>query len=433
MNSRFSSIVSSKCHILLDGASGTHIQAYGMPTGVCPEIFVLDHPDPLKQLQGDYYKAGSDVVFSFTFGGNETKLSHYGISAGEVFDVNYRLVKLSCEVRDATAIETGRKLFVAGDMGPTGRFLEPAGDMSFAELRDVYARQAKALEAGGVDFYAVETMMDLMQTKAAVAGIRMVSELPIMVSMTFDKGRTLSGNTPEAALVSLRAVGADAFGANCSTGPEEMKEIIERAYAVASIPVIAKPNAGMPAIIDGKTVFPMGADEFGVKTAELFRAGAVMIGGCCGTGPEHISSLSREIDIAVADTFRMKDRDIDDSSYISSYCRILKYDDKCFARTSVPGSPDDLADIAADAEEEGADLLIFDFDGYGEPDEETMKEIKEAYAMTAMTATIPLGVSCASARLLEEVASVYPGRLLFAGEKSPAISDVAGRYGVKVV
>lgn len=433
MDSRFSSIIPSKGYILLDGASGTHIQAYGMPVGVCPEIFVLDHPGSLTRLQSDYYKAGSDVVFSFTFGGNETKLSHYGISAGEVFDINYRLVKLSCEIRDATTVETGRKLYVAGDLGPTGRFLEPAGDMSFAEMRDVYARQAKALEAGGVDFFAVETMMDLMQTKAAVAGIRMVSDLPVMVSLTFDKGRTLSGNTPEAALIALAAAGADAFGANCSTGPEEMKEMIERSAAVASIPVIAKPNAGMPSVIAGKTVFPMVADEFGEKTAELFSAGAVMLGGCCGTGPEHISSLSRAIDKAAAYVSLTKEPDADEYSYISSYSRILKYDDKCVAQTFTPGSPDDLADLAAEADEDCADLVIFDFDGYAESDEKTIREIKEAFAMTAMTASVPLGISCGSARLLEEVASVYPGRLLFAGEKTPGISDVAGRYGVKVV
>ncbi len=422
--------------ILLDGASGTQMQSLGMPPGICPEKYALEHPDVLAGLHRSYYSAGSDIVMAFTFGGNETKLSHFGIGPEESYDINKSLAGLLCRVRDLFSAEVpGRTLLAAGDIGPTGRFLEPAGDMSFAEMRDIYSRQAKALEDGGVDVFAVETMMDLLQVKAAVAGIRQVSSLPVMVMLTFDKGRTLSGNTPEACLTSLSAMGVDAIGANCSTGPEGMTEIIEKLAGLTEIPVIAKPNAGMPEVIEGITVFPMGAEEFAAITADLFAAGATVIGGCCGTSPLHIRKLREELDkrgSSVRNEAFCHPGESYQEDCISSYRTSVRLSGEVNSVTVKPGSPEDIGDLIMDASDEGADHVVIDLRDI-ESGGSRIKEIRDQFAVTAMTSAVPLGVLCYKAELLEALAQVYPGRLHFSGTADADIEDIAGRYGVKVV
>ena len=241
--------------VILDGATGTNLMKAGMPIGVCPEKWVMEHPDVLIKLQSDFVEAGSNIVYAPTFTGNRIKLEEYGLEAS-LEEINNTLVKLSKEA-------VGDKALVAGDMTMTGKQLFPLGELMFEELVEVYKEQAKVLDAAGVDLFVVETMMSLQECRAAVLAIREVSDLPIMVSLTYNEdGRTLYGTPPETAVVVLQSLGVDVIGINCSTGPMEMVEPVKKMAQYATIPILAKPNAGLPELVDGDTVYRMTPEEF---------------------------------------------------------------------------------------------------------------------------------------------------------------------------
>jgi len=274
--------------ILLDGSSGVELQKRGMPAGVCPEKWILENPSYLYDLQQEYIKAGSQIIYTFTFGANPYKLKEFNLEK-KVYSINKKLALLTKKV-------AGKNILVAGDIAPTGHFPEPFGDIDFNEHIEQYKKQVKGLLAGGVDLFVVETMMDIQETRAAIFAIKELCDLPIMVSLTFDESkRTLTGTSPESAVISLQYLGIDAIGTNCSTGPDKMIDVIKAMAKYANLPLIAKPNAGMPVLKDGKTFFSMTAYEFASYTKKLIKAGAVIVGGCCGTSPEFIKLMKKEI------------------------------------------------------------------------------------------------------------------------------------------
>ncbi len=274
--------------ILLDGATGTELIKRGMPGGVCPEEWVLAHPEAAAAVQEEYLRAGSRIIYVPSFGANRLKLDEFGLG-GKTTEINRELAELT--VRNLNG-----RAYAFGDMAPTGQFIEPYGDLPFEEAVGVYREQAAALLEGGVSGFVVETMMDLQEARAALLAIRELCDLPVIVTMTFDQnGRTLTGCDAVCALVTLQALGADAFGCNCSTGPENMLPIIARLRDFARIPLVAKPNAGMPQLVDLHTVFDLGPEEFAVRTAAIVAAGAGLVGGCCGTTPDHIRQLGEAI------------------------------------------------------------------------------------------------------------------------------------------
>ncbi len=267
--------------LILDGATGTELAKRGMPAGVCPELWSIENPDAVRDLQAKYLDAGSDIIYTPTFGGNRCKLDEFGLGS-RLHEINSSLAKISKE-------SAGKRL-VFGDIAPTGRFVEPFGDMKFDEAVAVYREQAEALLDGGVDGFVIETMMDIQEARAALIAVRELCSLPVMVSMTYEKhGRTLNGTDPLSALVTLQSLGADAVGCNCSTGPADMIKIIREIKQYARVPLLAKPNAGMPRLQDGATVFDMDASEFASFTQEFIEAGVNLLGGCCGTTPGHIA------------------------------------------------------------------------------------------------------------------------------------------------
>lgn len=269
--------------LLLDGATGTELQKRGMPAGVCPELWVLENPDAQKAIHRAYREAGADILYTCSFGGNPFKLEEYGRK--DVESINRDLALLARSAVDEGAL-------IAGDIGPSGRFIEPFGDVLFDEAVAAYRRQAQGLKEG-VDLFAIETQMDIQEARAALLGVREVWDGFVMVTMTFEEhGRTLNGTTPEAALITLQSLGADAVGVNCSTGPAEMLKVIRRMKKIARVPLIAKPNAGMPEFREGRTVFPMDAENFGSFIHDFAEAGVNLFGGCCGTTPEHIRIVS---------------------------------------------------------------------------------------------------------------------------------------------
>ncbi|HOX00584.1 MAG TPA: homocysteine S-methyltransferase family protein, partial [Deltaproteobacteria bacterium] len=269
--------------LILDGAAGTQLQARGMPGGVSPELWSRGNPDSIQAVHRDYLKAGADVVYTCTFGANRFKLSEYG--GADAFSLNRDLALLARRA-------VGDACLVAGDIGPTGRFVEPFGDVPFEEAVEAFKEQVKGLLEGGVDLFAIETMVDIQEARAALIAVRELTRAFTIVTMTFESsGRTLNGTDPLSALITLQSLGADAVGCNCSTGPAEMLPLVRAMEPYAKVPLVVKPNAGLPSLVGGKTVFPMSPEEFSLFGREFVASGVRFLGGCCGTTPAHIGAL----------------------------------------------------------------------------------------------------------------------------------------------
>ena len=284
----FRNALASQRTLILDGAMGTMLQARGLPAGEHPEVFCLNRPGVLQGIHEEYIAAGADCILTCTFGGSRLKLP-----AGlEVEPFNRRMAEIARQAADSA----GRQVFVGGDMGPCGQFVQPLGDLPPLELYEVYREQVRGLVAGGVDFLIIETQFDLAETRIAVAAIRAETELPILASMTFEQGTSLTGSSPEIFTETMLNLGVDAIGLNCGAGPEEMAPLVERFLAVSSVPVFAEPNAGLPELVGDATVFRLPPEPFAVQTAEFVRKGVRLVGGCCGTSPAHIAALRRAVD-----------------------------------------------------------------------------------------------------------------------------------------
>lgn len=271
--------------MILDGATGTELHKLGLPAGVCPEEWILEHPDAIQSVQAAYKNAGSDAVYAPTFGANRKKLpSHL-----DVYETN-------CKLLEICRAGVGEGTLIGGDLSPTGELLYPMGTMQEDELIAIYAEQIQAFYDFGVDFIVVETMMDIREVKCALLAIKQVykeKKCPVLVTVTLEEsGKTLTGTDPVTALLVAQNYGADAFGFNCSSGPDKMIPIIDAVLPYASVPLITKPNAGLPKEENGKTVFSMKPAEFGKYVRYLVEHGANIIGGCCGTTPEYIKSIA---------------------------------------------------------------------------------------------------------------------------------------------
>lgn len=266
--------------VLLDGATGSNLMKAGMPRGVCAERWNLENPNAILTLQRAYAEAGSRIVYAPTFTASEPYLAQHGL-ADRLEQINRDLVALTRQA-------VGADVFVAGDMTTVGK-----PDLSYEYLLEVYTRQAKALKEAGVDLYVIETMMGLEETMAALEACSMVSELPVMCSFSVTSdGMLYFGGSIYDAAPQLEGFGADAVGINCSCGPDQMTAVVRALAGSLSVPVIAKPNAGMPTIDDsGNAVYSMEPDAFAEGMLELKRAGASVLGGCCGTDPRYIRAL----------------------------------------------------------------------------------------------------------------------------------------------
>lgn len=276
----------TKKHIrLMDGATGSNLMKAGMPRGVCTEQWVLEHPDAILALQSAYKAAGSDMVYAPTFCANRIALSGYGLQ-DDVSRMNRELVALSKKA-------VGSGVLVAGDMTTTGKPTDPEDSDGYQQLLDAYREQAEALISGGADLIGVETMMGVNECVAAIEAIRSLGDIAVIctLSVQSDGKCYFDGSVFEAAEI-LEALGADAIGVNCSTGPDQLESVIRTLKNTCTLPIIAKPNAGMPKISDsGEAVYSMEAGEFAQHMERLVEAGASLIGGCCGTTPEFIEAL----------------------------------------------------------------------------------------------------------------------------------------------
>ncbi len=269
----------------LDGGMGTQLQAKGLQPGETPEMWNLERPDDVRSVHAAYFAAGADIVYSNTFGANPAK--YHG--SAPLADVVAAGVGLAKEAAKAA----GPRHFAALDVGPTGRLLKPAGDFEFDAAYDAFAEQVRLGAAAGADLVAVETMGDAYELKAAVLAAKENSSLPVIATVALgEDGKLLTGADPECVAAILAGLRVDALGFNCGFGPDRMLPFLRRLARATNLPIVVKPNAGLPQIVDGRTVFTVGPEEFAKDVAKLVSAGASIVGGCCGTTPAHIKAVN---------------------------------------------------------------------------------------------------------------------------------------------
>ncbi|MCM1217074.1 MAG: homocysteine S-methyltransferase family protein [Lachnospiraceae bacterium] len=434
--------------IYLDGATGSNLVRAGMPSGVCPEKWILEHPQVMLELQEAYVAAGTNILYAPTFTANRIKLAEYGLEK-EMKPMIRELTAISKKA--AAKAGQGQKVYVAGDLTMTGRQLRPMGNMELETLIDVYKEQILALEEAGVDLLVVETMMSLAEARAALIAAKEVSTLPVMVSMTFEAdGRTLYGTDARTAAVVLESLGACALGVNCSTGPAHMKGIIEDMVRhTMDIPIIAKPNAGLPYLDEqGRTCYNMDAEEFVEEMALLVEAGATVLGGCCGTAPEFIRGLydifGKEIRTAPvrrdpAIRYLTSERQTAafglEGNFLIVGERINPTGKKQLQAQLREGNMDRVLQFAEEQEQCGAQILDVNM-GMSGIDEKAMmlRAMEELSGVTSL----PLSLDSSHVDVLEAALRHYPGRALVNSvsletEKFEKLLPIVKKYGAMFI
>lgn len=434
-------------YIYLDGATGSNLVKAGMPSGVCPESWILENRDVLVDLQRQYVQAGTDILYAPTFTANRVKLAEYGIADRQSAMIR-ELVALS---KEAASTVEDRRVLVAGDLTMTGEQLKPMGNMELEELIDIYKEQIRELEAAGADLLVVETMMSLGEARAALIAAKEVCELPVMVTMTFEPdGRTLYGTDAKSAAIVLESLGACAVGVNCSTGPAAMRKIIEDMAGVTKdIPIIAKPNAGLPFLDEeGHTCYNMTAAEFVEEMKQLTAAGATILGGCCGTTPEFIRGLrdtfGKKVDVSVERRkegirYLTSERQtvsfgLDDGFIIVGE-RINPTGKKLLQAQLREGCMDKVLQFAEEQESGGARILDVNM-GMSGIDEKAMmlRAIEEVSGVT----NLPLSLDSSHVDVLEAALRHYPGRALVNSvsmekEKLEKLLPIVKKYGAMFI
>ena len=429
---------------ILDGATGSNLQKAGMKSGECPEQWILNHPDIFIDLQKKYIEAGSDAVYAPTFTSTRVKLDEYGLGAKQREYVG-KLVGLSKQAVEES--RTDRKIYVLGDISMTGLQIQPLGTMPFEELVDIYKEQVTLSVEAGVDGFVIETMMSLQEARAAVLAVKESCDLPVFVTMTFQEdGRTLYGTSPETAMVVLQEMGVDAVGINCSTGPDKMVDAVKSMKRYAKVPVIVKPNAGLPALVDGETVYDMGPDEFARAMKKLAEAGATVLGGCCGTTPEHICCLKEALKeqmfkplVPARERTLTTERNVTSISLDGTFTivgeRINPTGKKALQEQLRQGQLDLVVEMAEEQVEKGARIRDVNMGMNGIDEKEMM--LKAVQELT-MTVDVPLSIDSSYVEVVEQALRIYPGRALINSisletEKFEKLIPIARKYGAMFI
>lgn len=426
--------------IFLDGATGSNLLKRGMPAGVCPEKWILEHKDVLIGLQREFIEAGSNIIYAPTFSANRIKLKEYGLEK-QIREMNFELVAAAKEA-------AGTKAFVAGDITMTGEQLAPMGKMDFEELVDIYKEQIGYLAEAGVDLLVVETMMSLQETRAALIAAKETCDLPVMASMTFESdGRTLYGTDAVTAAVVLESLGASAIGANCSTGPDRMEKIIRAMADVTTVPIIAKPNAGLPGLDEnGQTVYDMKEAEFAEGMKLLVEAGASVIGGCCGTSPSYIRAAKEAVG-----KMRIRHREPGTVRYLTSERKTVAFGlndnfmiigerinptgKKKLQAQLREGSMEMVSAFAEEQEACGASILDVNMGMSGIDEKEMM--LRAIETVSGLT-SLPLSIDSSHVDVIEAALRRYPGRALinsisYEKVKFESLLPIAQKYGAMFI
>ena len=440
-------ITLSKDHILyLDGATGSNLVKAGMPSGVCPEQWILEHQDVMLQLQKDYVQAGTNILYAPTFTANRVKLAEYHLEKNMTSMIR-DLVAISKKAAESTP---GHPVYVAGDLTMTGEQLKPMGKMNLETLIDIYKEQILCLVDAGADLLVVETMMSLAETRAALIAAKEVCDLPVIATLTFEAdGRTLFGTDAKTAAIVLESLGASAIGANCSTGPAQMESIISEMVSHTRIPVIAKPNAGLPFLDEnGTTCYNMEAEEFAEEMEVLVNAGATILGGCCGTTPEFIRQIHERFgtDAKVAasrrpDGIRYLTSErithsfgLDDGFFVVGE-RINPTGKKALQAQLREGSFEKVIQFAEEQEACGAKVLDINMGMSGIDEKASMlRALEEVSGVT----NLPLSLDSSYVEVLEAALRNYPGRALVNSvsletEKFEKLFPIVAKYGAMFI
>ena len=437
----------TKDHIIyLDGATGSNLVKAGMPSGVCPEQWILEHREVMLQLQKEYVQAGTNILYAPTFTANRVKLAEYHLEKN-MSSMIHDLVAIS---KEAAASTPGHPVYVAGDITMTGEQLRPMGKMELEDLIAIYKEQILCLVDAGADLLVVETMMSLAETRAALIAAKEVCDLPVIATLTFEAdGRTLFGTDAKTAAVVLESLGASAIGANCSTGPAQMEGIISDMVSVTTIPIIAKPNAGLPFLDEnGTTCYNMEAEEFTEEMQVLVNAGATILGGCCGTTPEFIRQLHDRFGTVAQVTAARRPEGIryltserithsfglEDGFFVVGE-RINPTGKKALQAQLREGNFEKVIQFAEEQETCGAKVLDINM-GMSGIDEKLcmLRALEEVSGVT----NLPLSLDSSYVEVLEAALRNYPGRALVNSvsletEKFEKLLPIVAKYGAMFI
>lgn len=400
--------------VFSDGSMGVFLQKYGLKGEDCPELWNVTRSDVVENVHRSYIEAGSDLIITNTLGGNRIKLADYHLE-NRLKEINTAAVKLAKKA-------AGKKAIVAGDVGPTGLFIEPLGKTTFEEMADIYEEQCRALADAGADCIIFETHIDILELKAGILGCRKACGLPIIASMTFEKeGRTVTGSTPEAVFTTLEALGVDIIGTNCGTGPEDMTRIIERTQGMFDIPLIVQANAGLPKLVNGRTVFDETPESYSRSAMNMVACGVNVIGGCCGTTPDHIRMLHDQAleyskknkrkpfsgnNLKISSRYLMKEIGFDLPFTVIGE-RLNPTARKALSQDIQSGQFSLFKDDALAQENAGADILDLNM-GIPGADEKTL--IRKGLELLTTTVKVPVAIDSSNPEAVKTGLRIYPGK-----------------------
>ena len=402
--------------LLLDGATATNLTAAGMPAGVCVEQWICDHPDSLLAIQRGFVEAGSQALYAPTFGASAFHLKEFGLEA-HLEEINRRLVEITRSVACFTGIPVG------GSLGPSGLFTAPLGDADFDDIYDGYRQQVRALEDAGVDFLVLETQNSLADMRAGMLAAR-TTNLPVFVTITVDdSGHTISEGNLLSTVIVLQAMGADAIGLNCCSGPAMMLPLIEEIAPHASVPIIAKPNAGIAMWGSPQDAGYLSPSAFAAEMRALMQAGAVTVGGCCGATPAHIAALKQEMELFSEHPELLRTRYEDADCYAAAIEREVFFlgDNIVFSEpiACTSGLDDDLIDL--DDEQVNAALVEL----------ENMDDVTLLLEHSDMT-KLPIAIRTDNPTVLDAALRYFQGRLIVDTDcmiDNDLIEQLGSKYG----